>query len=127
MFNFNSKNAEHRFRNKRHESLEVREASKEWQRIVDRANDMYEIREEEFVSVIWRDHGGLYHNFTISASRSLSDEEVIALAMREYGLPGRECVVEVQHVWHQYIAYCSNNEAEPSYPLSTFNVQPTNL
>ena len=115
-------------RKRRHESLDRRCLNKEWQRLMERTNDLYEVREEEFVRVLWRDRGGLYHNFTISANKPLNDEEVVALAIREYGLPGRECVVEVQHVWHQYIADCSNDETEPSYPLSTkFNVQPTNL
>ena len=97
---------EHRLGNKeRKENLEVRGSSKEWQRLMEKTNDQYEVREEEFVRVLWRDHCGLYHNFTVSAYKPLNDEHVVALAIREYGLPGRECVVEVQHVWHQYLAF----------------------
>ena len=72
---------------------------------MERTNELYEIREEEFVRVLWRDRCGLYHNFTIAAAQQLSDEAIVALAIREYGLPGRECVVEVQHVWHQYLVF----------------------
>ena len=53
--------------------------------------------------VLWRDRYGLYHNFTISAAHSLSDEEVVALAIREYGVPSMESVLAVQHVKHQFL------------------------
>lgn len=94
-----------RGRKRRHENLDRRYLNKEWQRLMERTNDQYEVREEEFVRVLWRDRCGLFHNFTISANKPLSDDEVVALAIREYGLPGKECVVEVQHVWHQYLAF----------------------
>ena len=92
-------------RKRRHGSLDRRWLTKEWQRLMEKTNDQYEVREEEFVRVLWRDRCGLYHNFTIAAAQQLSDEAIVALAIREYGLPGRECVVEVQHVWHQYLAF----------------------
>lgn len=102
---------EHRLGNKMvNESLEVRDASKECQRIIARTNDLYEVREDEFVRVLWRDRGGLYHNLTISAKKHLTDEEVVNLAIREYGLPGKECVSDVQHVWHRYVTYCAEGK-----------------
>ncbi len=108
---------EHQLGNKeRHESLDGRGVSKECQRIIARINDLYEVREDEFVRVLWRDHRSIYHNLTITAKRSLSDEEVVNLAIREYGLPGRECVLDVQHVWHRYVAYCDGDK-EQKYQL----------
>ena len=72
---------------------------------MERTNDLYEVREEEFVRVLWRDRSGLYHNFTVSDNKPLNDEEVVALAIREYGVPGVESIVAVQHVMHQYLAF----------------------
>ena len=72
---------------------------------MERTNDLYEVRKEEFVRVLWRDRGGLYHNFTIAAALQLSDEQIVALAIREYGVPGVESIVAVQHVMHQYLAF----------------------
>ena len=92
-------------RKRRHESLDRRWLSKEWQRLMEKTNDQYEVREEEFVRVLWRDRCGLFHNFTISANKPLNDEEVVALAIREYGVPGVESIVAVQHVMHQYLAF----------------------
>ena len=89
----------------RQESLAGHIVSKECQTLLGRTNNLYEVRKEEFVRVLWRDRCGLFHNFTISANKPLNDEEVVALAIREYGLPGRECVVEVQHVKHQYLVF----------------------
>lgn len=84
---------------KRHESLEVCGASK----VFERTNDLYEVREEEFVRVLWRDRYGLYHNFTIAAAHSLSDEMIVALAIKEYGVPSVESVLMLQHVKHQFL------------------------
>ena len=92
-------------RKRRHENLDRRWLNKEWQRLMERTNDLYEIREEEFVRVLWRDRCGLYHNFTIAAALQLSDEAIVALAIREYGVPGIESIVAVQHVMHQYLAF----------------------
>ena len=72
---------------------------------MERTNDLYEVREEEFVRVFWSDRGGWYNNFTVSANKPLNDEEVVALAIREYGVPGVESIVAVQHVMHQYLAF----------------------
>ena len=96
-------------RKRRHESLDRRWLSKEWQRLLERTNDQYEVREEEFVRVLWRDRCGLFHNFTISANKPINDEEVVALAIREYGVPGVESIVAVQHVMHQYLAFGIEN------------------
>ena len=90
-------------RKRRHESLDRRWLTKEWQRLMEKTNDQYEVREEEFVRVLWRDRCGLYHNFTVSANKPLSDDEVVALAIREYGVPSVESVMVVQHVWHQFL------------------------
>ena len=92
-------------RKRRHENLDRRWLNKEWQRLMERTNDLYEVRKEEFVRVFWRDHCGLYHNFTVSAAQQLSDEQIVALAIREYGVPGVESIVAVQHVMHQYLAF----------------------
>lgn len=97
---------EHRLGNKeRKENLEVRGSSKEWQRLMEKTNDQYEVREEEFVRVQYRKAGGVYSNVTISAAQQLSDEQIVALAIREYGVPGVESIVAVQHVMHQYLAF----------------------
>jgi hypothetical protein len=72
---------------------------------MERTNDLYGLKEDEFVRVLCRDRGGLYHNFTISAAQQLSDEAIVALAIREYGVPSMESIVAVQHVMHQYLAF----------------------
>ena len=92
-------------RKRRHESLDRRCLNKEWQRLMERTNDLYEVREEEFVRVFWRDRCGLYHNFTIAAALQLSDEAIVALAIREYGVPSVESILAVQLVMNQYNAF----------------------
>ena len=92
-------------RKRRHENLDRRYLNKEWQRLMERTNDLYEVRKEEFVRVFWRDRGGLYHNFTIAAALQLSDEAIVALAIKEYGVPCMESVLAVQHVKHQYLVF----------------------
>ena len=81
---------------------------------MEKTNDQYEVREEEFVRVFWRDRCGLFHNFTISANKPLNDEEVVALAIREYGVPGVESIVAVQHVKHRFLVFSSELEIETS-------------
>ena len=80
-------------------------ATKALQKLVERTNDLYEIREAEFVRVAFRKTNGIYDNVTISAAHQLSDDEVVALAIREYGVPCVEAVVAVQHVKHQYLVF----------------------
>ena len=92
-------------RKRRHENLDRRYLNKEWQRLMERTNDLYEIREAEFVRVLFRRPDGFYSNVTISAAHRLSDEEIVALAIREYGVPSVESVMVVQHVMHQYLAF----------------------
>ena len=92
-------------RKRRHENLDRRWLTKEWQRLIERTNDLYEVREEEFVRVQYRKASGFYSNVTISAALQLSDEQIVALAIREYGVPGVESIVAVQHVMHQYLAF----------------------
>ena len=92
-------------RKRRHESLDRRCLNNEWQRVMERTNDLYEIREAEFVRVAFRKANGIYGNVTISAAHQLSDDEVVALAIREYGVPSVEAVVAVQHVKHQYLVF----------------------
>ena len=101
-------------RKRRHESLDRRCLNKEWQRLMERTNDLYEVREEEFVRVLWRDRCGLYHNFTIAAAQQLSDEQIVALAIREYGVPSMESIVAVQHVKHRFLVFCSELAIETS-------------
>ena len=81
---------------------------------MERTNDLYEVRKEEFVRVFWRDRGGLYHNFTIAAALQLSDEAIVALAIREYGVPSVESIVAVQHVKHRFLVFCSELAIETS-------------
>ena len=92
-------------RKRRHGSLDRRWLTKEWQRLMEKTNDQYEVREEEFVRVQYRKASGVYSNVTISAAQQLSDEQIVALAIREYGVPGVESIVTVQHVMHQYLAF----------------------
>ena len=54
---------------------------------------------------MFRKPNGVYSNVTISAAHQLSADEVMALAIREYGVPCVESVVAVQHVKHQYLAF----------------------
>ena len=92
-------------RKRRHGSLDRRCIYKEWQRLMERTNDQYEVREMEFVRVQHRKESGVYCNVTISAAQQLSDEQIVALAIREYGVPGRASVVAVQHVKYQYLVF----------------------
>ena len=104
MFEFCSNITGHRTsRKQRHGNHIGHRCPKELRILIERSNDLYEVRKEEFVRVIWRDRCGLYHNFTISAAQQLSDEVVVALAIREYGVPGRASVVMVEHVMHQFL------------------------
>ena len=94
-------------RKRRHESLDRRWLTKEWQRLMEKTNDQYEVREEEFVRVQYRKASGFYSNVTISAALQLSDEQIVALAIREYGVPGVESIVAVQHVKHRFLVFSS--------------------
>ena len=104
MFEFCSNITGHRTsRKQRHGNHIGHRCPKELRILIERSNDQYEVREEAFVRVFWRDRYGIFHNFTISAAHSLSDKEVVALAIREYGVPGRASVVMVEHVMHQFL------------------------
>lgn len=106
MSNINSNFSRHRLgRKQRHGSLKGRGSTSELRRLMVRTNDWYEVRAKEFVRVFWRDRYGLYYNFTISAAHPLNDKEVVALAVREYGLPSVDSVVMVQNVKHQYLVF----------------------
>lgn len=103
-----------RGRKRRHENLDQRWLTKEWQRLMEKTNDQYEVREEEFVRVQYRKAGGVYSNVTISAAQQLSDEQTVALAIREYGVPSVESIVAVQHVKHRFLVFCSELAIETS-------------
>ena len=81
---------------------------------MEKTNDQYEVREEEFVRVQYRKASGVYSNVTISAAQQLSDEQIVALAIREYGVPGVESIVAVQHVKHRFLVFSSELEIETS-------------
>ena len=81
---------------------------------MERTNDQYEVREVEFVRVQHRKASGVYSNVTISAAQQLSDEQIVALAIREYGVPSVESVVAVQHVKHRFLVFCSELAIETS-------------
>ncbi len=92
-------------RKQRHGDFYGQGCPKELRTLIERCNDLYEIREAEFVRVLFRRPDGFYSNVTISAAHRLSDEEIVALAIREYGVPSMESVMVVQHVMYQYLSF----------------------